>query len=407
MLRIALRPRLPVWLLLLVFFGCGPRGQEADPDGGLGDHASAKAPQNNSGAPAKPAEGKVADDDAPAAENPMIRGLEAVLESIPMDALGDSQDEMGAGLREADSLLGRIKAENLAAIREVNRQQRVAGQDSPNLILLVVPRQSLNAVGSEGAKGSGTPNLDRLRQESTRFLNVAETGSTAAATHWSLFTGRRPDGRRGAIEPDDFTLAELLWQAGYTTALIGDGSLEGLLVSSDPRSHGFDLWFGFRNRGEAEQAYPEFLWSNGARLRVLANAEAKQGESGADLVRRGIVDYLQRHYRGRPFFLYLTWAHPPDPGPTLDAVLGEILQELQSRKLHRNTVLLLVASDAESKSQEAFVVWGPGRIPDGVQSDRPCAACDILPTLADMAGASRRPPLVDGESLLPEFRKSP
>lgn len=364
-------------LLLLVLSGCGQGGGPGPREEGHAEHTAPQQLPVSDEASAKAAKSETPDDVAPAAENPMIRGLEAVLESVPRDAMAESQGELGDSLREADSLLSRIKNENRAAIREVNRQQRLPGQDSPNILLLVAPHTVLRHLDGGKPDETKAANLDRLTAEAVRFVKWTKTSDAAAATHWELMTGRRArrDGHP-AIEAKEFTLAELLWQAGYTTALVGDCSLGGAVVSSDPRTHGFDHWFGYRSRIEASHPYPQYLWSDGARLRVLANAEGKRGEPGGNLVIRGVLDYLKRGRQGRPFFLYFVWTMPEgpavprtnqpagtgdpagSPGEAGEAVgrfagdLSEIMRQLEALKLHRNTVLILASEDMPAGQAE-------------------------------------------------------
>ena len=118
----------------------------------------------------------------------------------------------------------------------------------PNLIVILTDDQGYADLGSYGAKGFTTPNLDRMAEEGVRFTDfyAAPTCSPARA---SLLTGcyaqrlgiigpiNRPD---AGLCPDEITLAELLGQNGYATACIGKWHL-GLPDRFSPVAQGFDF----------------------------------------------------------------------------------------------------------------------------------------------------------------------
>ena len=67
-----------------------------------------------------------------------------------------------------------------------------------------------------------------------------------------------------ALRADDTTVAKVLQQAGYQTALIGKWGLGdvGQADTGLPRKQGFDEFFGFLNQHHPHNHFPDYLWRN-------------------------------------------------------------------------------------------------------------------------------------------------
>ena len=149
----------------------------------------------------------------------------------------------------------------------------------PNIILMMADDMGMgdtsayqDFTGNPGAQQIATPQMERLAREGVRFTDAHTPGSRCTPTRYSLLTGRYPWRTRmkwwvlfGAqgdplIEPDRPTIASLLKDAGYRTAMVGkwhvglryrqsnhlpaagweDASLLHPLFTS-PLNHGFDF----------------------------------------------------------------------------------------------------------------------------------------------------------------------
>ena len=100
-----------------------------------------------------------------------------------------------------------------------------------------------------------TPRIDELASEGIRFNNYnVEVQCTPSRS--AILTGRYPVARgptrpvsragQGGLAPWEYTIAELLSDAGYATALFGKwhlGDTQGRL----PNDQGFDEWWGIMN----------------------------------------------------------------------------------------------------------------------------------------------------------------
>lgn len=103
-----------------------------------------------------------------------------------------------------------------------------------------------------------TPRIDLLAAEGIRFNNY-NVEVQCTPTRSAFMTGRHPvrsgtthvpfpgEGESGMV-PWEYTIADLLSDAGYATAMYGKwhvGDTEGRL----PNNQGFDEWWGYKNSG--------------------------------------------------------------------------------------------------------------------------------------------------------------
>ena len=128
------------------------------------------------------------------------------------------------------------------------------GQERPpNVVVIFTDDQGYSDVGCFGAKGFETPNLDRMASEGMRFTSFYVSQPVCGASRASLLTGcyanrigllGAPSSRaRHGIAEGETTIAELLKQRGYATAIYGKWHL-GHRPRFLPTRHGFDEYFG-------------------------------------------------------------------------------------------------------------------------------------------------------------------
>ena len=93
-----------------------------------------------------------------------------------------------------------------------------------NVVVIVNDTQRWDYLGCYGNNWIKTPNLDKLASESAVFDYCYAEGLPTIPTRTTFFTGRFTFPFRGwqRLEPTDILLAEVLWNKGYTNALITD-----------------------------------------------------------------------------------------------------------------------------------------------------------------------------------------
>jgi hypothetical protein len=203
----------------------------------------------------------------------------------------------------------------------------VVAATRPNLIWLMADDLGYGELGSYGQKLIQTPHLDRMASEGLRFTQFYAGATVCAPSRSVLMTGEhhgrtRVRGNAGranpeaqALRPEDVTVARVLQEAGYATALIGKWGL-GDIGPADtglPRKHGIDLFFGYLNQRHAHNHFPDFLWHNEDRIAV-PNVVTPVGGDGAgyatearlfadDWFTDEALTFIAQH-QDRPFFLY-------------------------------------------------------------------------------------------------------
>jgi arylsulfatase len=136
-----------------------------------------------------------------------------------------------------------------------NNMGKSAQERKPNVVFILVDNIGWGDFGVCGGT-IPTPRIDTLASEGIRFNNY-NVEVQCTPTRSAIMTGRHPvrsgtfkvpfpgEGLSG-MAPWEYTLAELLSDAGYATALYGKwhlGDHQGRL----PNDQGFDEWWGVMN----------------------------------------------------------------------------------------------------------------------------------------------------------------
>ena len=129
--------------------------------------------------------------------------------------------------------------------------------DQPNILLIYVDDLGFGDLGSYGHPVIRTPNIDGLAREGMTFTNYYAPSALCSPSRAAVLTGRTPyrTGIKSWIPEDsgvflrgeEITLAEVLKDEGYATALVGKWHLNSDLASDDepqPTDQGFDYFYG-------------------------------------------------------------------------------------------------------------------------------------------------------------------
>ena len=135
-----------------------------------------------------------------------------------------------------------------------------ASAETPNIVLILADDLGYGDVSAYNPSSKApTPHIDRLAEQGVRFLDAHAPAAVCVPTRYGLLTGRYPLRtelpwrERALIEQGRTTLASLLRDNGYRTAMVGkwhlgfDGGHEGPSFSNlrgGPVDRGFDSFFG-------------------------------------------------------------------------------------------------------------------------------------------------------------------
>lgn len=159
-----------------------------------------------------------------------------------------------------------------------------AGQQLPNVIYILADDLGYGELGSYGQQLIRTPHLDRMAQEGVRFTRHYSGAPVCAPARGSLQTGKHtgrayirdnyelPESQL-PLPAEEFTVGELMQQAGYQTGFIGKWGLGGNDSEGQPNRQGYDFFYGYLDQKIAHNYYPTHLWRNGERERLPGNHE--------------------------------------------------------------------------------------------------------------------------------------
>jgi arylsulfatase A len=311
----------------------------------------------------------------------------------------------------------------------------------PNIVLILADDLGYADLSSYGSTWIRTPNLDRLAAEGIRFTDFYAPAGVCTPTRASLMTGSYPKrvdlhvevlypDTKSGLNPNEFTLAEMLKEQGYATGMIGKWHL-GLLPEVKPNAQGFDYYYGMPgpNHGRSD------LYRNNQL--VKANKDLDYDQITMDYTREA-RSFIQEN-RDKPFFLYMAhsaihiplYASPQfrrhegfrglyqDMTEELDWSCGEIMKELEKHGILDNTIVIFTSDNGpagvaaaplhggkgstwEAGFRVPLIVRWPEKIKAGSVSHELATMMDFYPTIARIVGAKvSKERAIDGHNILP------
>ena len=229
------------------------------------------------------------------------------------------------------------------ASNKMQTKAKVNEDGRPNIVVILADDLGFSDIGSYGGE-INTPNLDYLAANGLRFSRFYNT-SRCCPTRASLLTGlynqqagigemttdRDLPGYRGYITENTVTLAEVLQQAGYSTAMSGKWHVSNTIeqptkeaqmqwlnhqaehpyfspVEQYPTSRGFEKYYG--NIWGVVDYFDPFSLVNGTT--PVKNVPA--GYYHTDAINDTAVSYIKEFSkRNKPFFLYVAETAPHWP----------------------------------------------------------------------------------------------
>ncbi|MBW8879719.1 MAG: sulfatase-like hydrolase/transferase, partial [Acidobacteria bacterium] len=197
-----------------------------------------------------------------------------------------------------------------------------------NFIFILADDLGYADLGCYGGRTPCSPNVDRLAATGLRFTDGYANSPVCSPTRFALATGRwqyrlrggadEPIASRSAREspvlglpPEHPTLASLLRDAGYATALIGKWHL-GFAPRFGPLKSGYMEFFGPMSGG-----VDYFTHCDSSGRHDLYDGEAEVQRAGylTDLISARAADFIRRQGKA-PFLLSLHYTAPHWPWET-------------------------------------------------------------------------------------------
>ena len=337
----------------------------------------------------------------------------------------------------------------------------------PNVLVIIADDLGYADIGVHGGAEVPTPNIDALAASGVRCTSGYVSAPYCSPSRAGFLTGKAAtrfghefnphvgDEAKLGLPLDQRTIANVMHDAGYATALVGKWH-QGFDEAHHPQSRGFDEYFGFLVGGHNfllhKDAEPKFGTAHSHDLIYRGREPQKLDGYTTDLFTDEALSFMNRH-SGKPWFLYLTYnaVHTPleivekhqsrlpaevkNPARRgylslllgLDDAIGRINAELKAK--HPNTLVFFFSDNGGSgkrpffatntgintplrgdKGQTLeggirvpfFVSW-TGQLPAGKVYDQPVSALDVLPTAASVAG-TKAPEGIEGVNLLPHLK---
>lgn len=330
--------------------------------------------------------------------------------------------------------------------------------ERPNIIFIITDDQGYGELSCHGNKILKTPHLDRLHQESVRFVNF-HVSPTCSPTRAALMTGQH-EFRSGVthtimererLSLKAVTVAELLKNNGYTTGIFGKWHL-GDEDAYLPNQRGFEEVF-IHGGGGIGQTYPgscgdapdntyfdPAIWHNDRFVKTKGFC--------TDVFFQQATRWLnEKRNQKKPFFCMISTNAPHAPylcpdsysKPYLDKLLnkneaayygmianideniGQLMASLKDWDIEKKTLVIFMTDNghpfpkmfnADMRGTKGTPYQGGVRVPcfwrwkdvlpQGVDVSALTAHVDFLPTLCELTG-TKLPEKVslDGRSLVP------
>lgn len=340
-----------------------------------------------------------------------------------------------------------------------------------------------------------TPRIDQLAREGMTFTDAHSSSSVCTPTRYSILTGRynwRTHLQKQVImgfDPpliptDRLTVASFLKEQGYNTTCIGkwhlglglsttDGepmNTEGLTnvdwqapITGGPVDLGFDSFWGI----SSSLNIPPYVYIEDDRFlanNIVLHNKGRKGPKEKDfdyvqtlpLITQKTIEFINQQDASTPFFAFVSLTSPHTPiVPTsewkgkssigdygdfvmhTDAIIGEIIDALDTAGLGQNTIVIVTSDNGTSKwcgtdklleqghhfsaeyrgskgdlwdggHRVPFILRWPASVKPGSISDQLISLNDLMATSAELNGTTL--PMTVGEdsvSFLPALKGAP
>jgi len=307
--------------------------------------------------------------------------------------------------------------------------------EQPNIVVILADDLGYGDLGCYGSIKNPTPRIDQMAAEGFRATDFNVPANVCSPSRSALLTGRYPM-RNGhpiyranyyskaygyyALHPDELTIAEVLKPAGYHSFMIGKWHLGFDTEGAHPMDQGFDQYWGHPHNWSGS----DFITSKAlVRDRVIEHKNVPFTQM-TPTYNQEFIKFIEEQPKDRPFFVYMSHqiAHSPvlpskkfqgktkkgkyaDFVNELDHSVGVVLDTLKENGFGDNTLVVFLADNGhtgmgtskplsagkyttmEGGHRVPGIFWWPGTIPAQQVSQTTISSMDILPLVAELAGA--------------------
>ena len=351
----------------------------------------------------------------------------------------------------------------------------------PNFIFILADDLGYADLGCTGAHQLTnvpiSPHLDQLALDGMRFTDGYSNSAVCSPTRFALATGRYQYRIRAAAEeplssatarghegmgldPKHPTVASLLRDAGYATALFGKWHL-GYPPHFSPLKSGYETFFGALSGGIDYFTHADPAGRHDLHQSVSGDIEPVHSDVYfTDLISEQAVQFVAQQSAAKPFCMNLHYTAPHWPWETredraesqrlvaeqrkifhvdggslatyrkmvlqMDEGIGLVLAALDKAGLADNTLVVFTSDNGGERFSDVWPFVGgkmdlmeggirvpllarwPARIAPGQLNTTPAITMDWSATMLDAAGVPAQTDYpLDGHSLLPLFEAQP
>lgn len=376
-------------------------------------------------------------------------------------------------LNRSNQILNFSFKPQLAALTMVAMGSSAAAEQLPNFVVILADDMGYGEIQALNPKYGQikTPELDKVVAEGITFTDGHSGSAVCTPTRYGLITGRYAwrtklqssviKGGKSLVAKDTLTLADMLKEKGYHTAMFGKWHLgmqfngqtkessskiqPGEKVTEGPIDKGgFDEFYGFHHAKQMD------LWIENNRV-----VESMEPIDMLPRLTKNAVNFINsRKGSKQPFFLYIPWNAPHSPvvpakewqgksgiNAHADFVMqtdwsyGQIVKALKKNDLWNNTLVVYSADNGTSPNSSGlnqltkaghkpsaqfhgykadiyegghrvpFLATWPKVIKPGTKSDSIVCLTDLMATFAEITGYQLKPEDgVDSYSFLPTLQ---
>ena len=308
----------------------------------------------------------------------------------------------------------------------------------PNFLIILADDAGYADFGFMGSSDLQTPNIDRIADHGVYFTDAHTTASVCSPSRAGLLTGRYQQ-RFGhennspphgfGMDPSETTIADVLKNDGYKTALFGKWHL-GDTEEYHPNNRGFDEFWGFL--GGHRSYFPSERYDKPGSHTAIQHNGSYVTYSGylTDVLGDKTVEFIVQN-KDQPWFAFLSFnaVHTPMQATVedmlrfeghsrqklaartwaMDRAVGKVLIKLEEAGIMDNTMIFFfsdnggptssnTSSNLPLKSQKGYEFEGGHRVPfviqykqeieGGGKLDGLTSAFDLFPTMMAAAGVA-------------------